>query len=226
MSSITTTLTSLAEQAVLSLKDTRVGHAILALRTPVRLFAVFLVSLLLGTASASYMTEQGLPFTTSRVGPWSSWQSEGNPNADRYTKAHLARSGRLSLTSTTARYFTARTDSRGRTLWSDCDYAITGFPINARWWSLALYNEHGSVIPNPSERYSFNSEEAIRRADGSFHITLGSQARPENWLPSGTGPDQRLILLLRVYGPRESDSDGVGRVPDERLPKIDRVQCN
>jgi hypothetical protein len=226
LSSLTTTLTSLAEQAVLSLKDTRVGVAVLALRTPVRLFAVFLAALLLGTASASYMTEQGTPLTTSRVGPWSSWVSEGNPTADRYTKAHLARSGRLSLTSTTARYFTARTDSRGRTLWSDCDYSITGFPINARWWSLALYDEQGSVIQNPSERYSFNSEEAIRRGDGSFHITMASQARPENWLPSGTGWDKRLILLLRVYGPRESDSDGIGQIPDERLPQIDRIQCN
>ena len=42
--------------------------------------------------------------------------NEGNPNADPYTQAHVARSGRLPLTSTVARYFVARTDSAGRTL--------------------------------------------------------------------------------------------------------------
>ena len=52
--------------------------------------------------------------------------SEGNPNADPYTKAHLARSGRLPLTSTTARYFLARTDSDGRELTSACEYSIEG----------------------------------------------------------------------------------------------------
>lgn len=216
----------LVERAALSLSDTRFGAALLALKAPLRLFAVFLAALLLGIAVTSYMTEQGSPLTTTRAGPWKSWLSEGNPNADRYTKAHLARSGRLPLTSTTARYFMARTDSRGRTLWSDCEYTLSGFPINARWWSLALYDQHGAVIENPSERYSFNSAEAIRRADGTFQVTIASQARSENWLPSGTGSDERLVLLLRIYGPRETDSDGIGKIPDDRLPKIDRVQCN
>ena len=55
------------------------------------------------------------PLTTTKVGPWSGWISEGNPHADPYTRAHVARSGRLPLTSTVARYFVARTDSAGRT---------------------------------------------------------------------------------------------------------------
>ena len=134
------------------------------MRTLLHLIAVFAVALVLGIGSAWYMIEHGSPLTTKRVGPWASWMSEGNPNADPYTKAHLARSGRLPLTSTTARYFIARTDSGGRQLTSACEYLIEGSALNARWWSLAVYDEHGSLIENPSERYSFNSDEAIRRS--------------------------------------------------------------
>ena len=150
---------------------------------------------------------------------------EGNPISDPYTKAHLARSGRLPLTSTTARYFTANTDSEGDTLISTCEYSIEGGALNARWWSIAVYDEHGSLIDNPSQRYSFNSEEAIRHSDGSYRITLAGNARPENWLPSGSGPERNLVLMLRIYSPRETDSSGIGQIPDDRLPKIERKSC-
>ena len=103
---------------------------------------------------------------------------------------------------------------------------IEGSGINARWWSLALYDDRGSVIENPSERYSFNSDEAIRRSDGTFRISLASTARPENWLPSGSGPERKLMLMLRIYSPREIDSSGIGQVQDDRLPKIERKSCN
>jgi hypothetical protein len=196
------------------------------MRTLLQLIAVFAAALLLGISSARYMIEEGSPLTTKRVGPWASWMSEGNPNSDPYTKAHLARSGRLPLTSTTARYFTAKTDSEGDALTSSCEYLIEGGALNARWWSIAVYDEHGSLIENPSQRYSFNSEEAIRRSDGAYRIHLASNARPENWLPSGSGPERKLVLMLRVYSPRDIDSSGIGQIPDDRLPKIERKSCN
>jgi hypothetical protein len=185
----------------------------------------FAVALILGIGSAWYMIERGSLLTTAHIGPWKSWLSEGNPNADPYTRAHLARSGRLPLTSTAARYFVANTDSRGSSLSAGCEYLIIGAPLNARWWSIALYNEYGSLITNPSKRYSFNSEEAIRRADGSFRINLSRNARPENWLPSGTDPNRNLMLVLRVYGSRDTDISGIGQIPNDRLPKIERIRC-
>jgi hypothetical protein len=203
----------------------RGSAAWLSMRTLLEVIMLFVVALLIGTGTAQYMIERGSPLTTEKVGPWASWISEGNPNADHYTKAHLASSGRLPLTSTTARYFLARTDSKGYDLTSDCEYLVEGSGINARWWSLALYDDRGSVIENPSERYSFNSDEAIRRSDGTFRISLASSARPENWLPSGTGW-RRLVLLLRVYGSRDTDSSGIGQIPADRLPRIERVACN
>ena len=158
------------------------------------------------------------------MGPWDGWDSEGNPNADPYTKAHVARSGRLPLTSTIARYFVARTDGAGHTLTSDCQYLIQGAPLNARWWSLAVYDQYGGLIENPSARYSFNSEELLRHSDGTFRVNLSSKARPENWLPSGT-VEQPLVLMLRIYSPRETDASGIGLISGERLPKIERVAC-
>ena len=185
----------------------------------------FAMALILGIGSAWYMIEHGSPLTTVTVGPWRSWLSEGNPNADPYTRAHLARSGRLPLTSTVARYFIAYTDDRGRTLNSGCEYSIAGAPLNARWWSLAVYDEYGALIANPAGRYSFNSEEAIRRADGGFHVTLSRRARPENWLPSGLAKDRDLMLVLRVYGARDTDISGIGQIPADRVPKIERIRC-
>ena len=85
------------------------------MRTLLHFIAVFAVALMLGIGSARYMIEQGSSLTTTAGRALGGWFSEGNPNADPYTKAHVARSGRLPLTSTTARYFIARTDSRATT---------------------------------------------------------------------------------------------------------------
>jgi len=195
-----------------------------SMRSLAYFIGTFVVALMLGIGSAWYMIERGSPLTTAKVGPWDGWITEGNPQADPYTRAHVARSGRLPLTSTVARYFTSRTDSAGRTLVSSCEYLVEGGPINARWWSLAVYDEYGGLIDNPSARYSFNSEEMLRHADGSYRVNLSSKARPENWLPSGTA-DQNLVLMLRIYSPRETDASGIGLVPAERLPKIERKSC-
>lgn len=185
----------------------------------------FAVALVLGIGSAWYMIERGSLLTTTRIGPWTSWVSEGNPNADPYTRAHLARSGRLPLTSTAARYFSADTDSSGSRLSAGCEYAVSGAPLNARWWSIALYDSYGSLIPNASKRYSFNNEEAIRRSDGSYQIHMSPKARPGNWLPSGDDPSRNLTLLLRIYGLRETDVSGIGQIPDTSLPTIELIRC-
>jgi hypothetical protein len=195
------------------------------MRTIIYVIATFFVALLIGVGSAWYMIDQGSPLTTTRFGPWSSWLTEGNPNADPYTRAHLARSGRLPLTSSAARYFVARSDSAGRKLSASCEYSVTGPSLNARWWSIAVYDEQGSVVPNPSKRYSYNSDELLRHADGTYRIYLSKNARPENWLPSGDDTDRSLELMLRVYSPRETDKNGIGEVPPDRLPKIERLAC-
>jgi len=194
------------------------------MRSLVYFVGAFVAALIIGIGSAWYMIDRGSPLTTTKAGPWEGWIGEGNPDADHYTRAHVARSGRLPLTSTVARYFIARRDSAGAALSSNCEYVIVGAPLNARWWSIALYDQYGGLIANRSSRYSFNSEELLRHSDGSFRINLSRHARPENWLPAGAA-DQRLVVMLRVYSPRDTDVSGIGLVPDQQLPTIERKTC-
>ncbi len=185
----------------------------------------FAAALVLGFGSALLILRHGVPYATERQGPWVSWPQEGHTAADPYTKAYLAESGRLPLASTTVRYFIAREDASGRGLTANCEYRLEGGALNARWWSLALYDEEGNPIENPSDRHSINSEGMIRRSDGTYDVALSRTARPGNWLPAGKAAEQPLVLMLRIYYPGETDPEGIGKIDLARLPKIERLSC-
>lgn len=193
------------------------------MRTLLILVVGFLLALSVGLGSTWYMIARGSPLTTGQFGPWSVWFEAGNPEADPYTKAYLARSGRLPITSTNALYYFARTDDSGQPLRASCDYVIDGKPINAAWWSLAVYDTAGRLIPNKAGRHSFSRTDIVRQADGSFRIVLSSAARPGNWLP--TGDSETVQLVLRVYGPRDFNATVGGDPVERHLPEIQMVGC-
>ncbi len=193
------------------------------MRSLLNLLFIFIVALALGLSSAWYMIEEGSALTTSRVGPWSVWRSAGKPDADPYTKAHMARAGRLPITATSALYFFANGDETGNRLSSDCEYVVEGRPLNAAWWSLAVYDGTGRLIPNKAGRHSFNKSDVARRADGSFRIVLARSARPGNWLPSAE--QGSLKLLLRAYNLRDADSVLDKAAAERGLPTIRKVVC-
>lgn len=181
------------------------------------------LSTLIGLSTAWHMVENGNEFTTLKVGPWISWTTAGNPQADPYTRAHFARSGQLPMSSTTARYFEATTDDKGRALRANCEYKVSGTPIDAMWWSIAAYNDKGLVFKSKSGRHAFNSRNVFLRNDGTFHIRTAPRARPGNWLPT-TG-SRRFRLSLRIYRPRQqSDFDDATKAK-ELLPTVTRVEC-
>lgn len=193
------------------------------MRTILKLLFIFVVALAAGLGSAWYMIEEGSALTTSQIGPWSVWRSAGKPDADPYTIAYMARAGRLPINATTALYFFAEKDSEGVTLDSQCEYIIEGQPINSAWWSLAVYDGTGRLIPNKANRHSFNRTDVARRADGSYRIVLAQSARPGNWLPSAR--QGSLKLVLRAYSLRDAE-----RVVDTgsdpmSLPTIKKVIC-
>ena len=181
------------------------------------------LALFLGLGSAWQMVDQGSALTTGRLGPWSVWYSAGSPNADPYTKAHFARSGRLPITSTSALYYLARVDGEGDELTSECEYSVEGRPIDAAWWSIAAYETSGRLIPNKANRHAFSSRDVALRADGTFQIAVSRDARPGNWLPAGDS--DQLQLVMRVYAPRTTESTVGGREVDKALPEIRRVAC-
>jgi hypothetical protein len=188
-------------------------------------FLIFAVlSLVVGLGSARYMIEDGFALVVGRSGPWKTWIHAGALSADPYTRAHFARSGELPITSASGLSFFARTDDNGRKLSSDCEYEIVARPLAALWWTIAVYDEGGQLIPNKAKRHAFSSQNLTILSDGTQRISLAPTARPGHWLPSGE--DLYLTLVLRVIRPltleQQQSHQGIG---EQGLPRIRRVGC-
>lgn len=175
-----------------------------------------------GLVSSWYMIERGSALTTRAQGAWVTWTAAGRTDADPYTRAHFARRGVLPISSTIALAFEATRDSDGRHLSSSCDYAVEGEDLAAAWWSLAVYDEAGRLIPNAAERHAYNSATVMRNPGGRFTITLARSVRPGNWLPTGNAG--RLTLVLNVEEPRTASGTGEDAAA-LALPQIKRTGC-
>lgn len=185
--------------------------------------ALFLgVSLGGGLATAWYMIEAGSRLSTRTFGPWVTWTAAGRPDADPYTRAHIARNGLLPLSSTAELTFKAKTDSRGTQLSSACDYAVVMDAFDPAWWDIAVYDGYGRLVSNPADRYAFNSSTAMRETDGRTVITVGRDARPGNWLPSGRS--NRIVLVLTVQDASWATNIHDGGSPGS-MPHIVRSAC-
>jgi hypothetical protein len=175
-----------------------------------------------GLGTAWYMIEAGSRFSTRSFGPWLTWVAAGRPEADPYTRAHIARNGLLPLSSTAELTFKAKTDSRGTQLSSACDYAVVLDDFDPAWWTIAVYDGQGRLIANPADRYAFNGSTAMRGVDGRIAIVLSRDARPGNWLP--TGRTNRIVLVLTVQ-----DANWVNAIHDggspRSMPQIVRSGC-
>ncbi len=188
-----------------------------------KLLTYLTAAVVIGLVTAWYMISIGSALTMQTVGPWSIWVSAGNPEADPYTRAHFSRSGRLPITSTSARYYVAHRDSAGDTLDADCEYSITGARIPGSWWSIAVYDSSGDIMPNKAKRYAFNQQNLIANDDGSYEIKLSPFARSGNWLPLSGG--SRIQLILRIYRGDAIDKLLTQENAQEILPTIKRVDC-
>lgn len=189
----------------------------------VNLVVFTIITLGVGLGSAWHMIDRGSALTTVRSGPWTAWYAAGMPDADPYTKAYVSRNGMLPVVSTTAMRFVAKTDSDGERLVSGCHYRLTVPEVSALWWSIALYDASGDTVPNPAERYAFNSKEVIPGRDGRTEIALAPAPRAGYWLPSGD--DMELTLVFRVFRPFDTADLASGETPSEILPRIEKVEC-
>ena len=148
----------------------------------------------------------------------------GIPDADPYSRAHLAGSGTIRISADSAGVFEANTDSLGARLHSSCDYVLEGANINGMWWSLGVFDSRGDIIANDANRYVFTGDTAALNPDGSFIVTLGRDARPGNWLPtSGAG---RLVLVFTVLDPATGLSPDARAQRNKLLPIIRREGCS
>jgi hypothetical protein len=185
--------------------------------------ALFLaVSLGGGLGTAWYMIEAGSRLSARTFGPWVTWIAAGRPEADPYTRAHVAWNGLMPLSSTAELTFKAKNDGRGVQLNSACDYAVILEDFDPAWWSIAVYDGYGRLIANSADRYAFNSSTVMRGLDGRTVITLSRDARPGNWLP--TGRSNRIVLVLTVQDAAWATAIYEGGSP-RAMPQLVRSAC-
>jgi hypothetical protein len=141
----------------------------------------------------------------------------------------VAIGGLLASTQENSMYYRL-SEIAGEPLRLNCRYRIEGNDYEAEWWSITAYGWDNYLIPNPQKRYSFNDENLVRNADGSWAITVAATAQTGNWLPVGLSgtPDWRQLgdydfdLLLRLYTP----GDAYLVTPQSAaLPKVTREAC-
>lgn len=186
--------------------------------------ALFIGIVLLGGIGSSwYMVSAGSALSTHTIGPWVAWTSEAATDADPYTRAMSARSGRLNVSSDIAATYTASSDSEGIRLHSSCEYRIAGQDLDANWWSIAVFDQDGRLIPNAADRYAYTRETVALRPTGDFVITLARDARPGNWLP--TGGAGRLAVVLHLLEPSNEFQNGEAINTATLLPRIERTRC-
>lgn len=179
--------------------------------------------LIAGLGSSWYAVEAGNRLTTVKHGPWVMWPSAGRKSADPYTRAYFSRRGALVLSTEAARTYIARVDSDGAGLHSSCDYVVNGQDIPDRWWSLAVFDASGDLIPNPINRHAFTQANAAIHPDGSTLFTLSRDVGPGNWLPTGGAGRLNVVYTVIDLKPVSLTSD----LDDEPqyLPTIHRVSC-
>lgn len=176
-----------------------------------------------GVVSSRNMIAGGSAISTTSFGPWTFWRDAGRGDADPYTRAHFAKSGTLRLSSDSAGVFDAVRDSSGAYLHSSCDYVIEGPYPQGLWWSFSVFDRSGKLIANDAARYAFTSDTAAANPDGSYIITLGRDARPGNWLP--TGGAGRLIIVFTLLDPATGFSEEQRAERSKLLPFIRKEGC-
>lgn len=206
------------------LRRARIRSASRSLVSAVANAVLFLGLALVGGVSSSLsMVDKGSTLTTRTSGSWVMWLATGRPDADPYTRAHFARQGGIPESSTVTQTWQARVDSDGQTLHSACEYVVESESLEPGWWSMAVYDERGGLIPNPGERHAYNSQTIALDQHGGYIVTLARDARPLNWLPTGGAGRLALVLTRPALKPGANAAETAASL--KTLPSIRRITC-
>lgn len=164
-------------------------------------YAITLVGgVALGLGAAWALTKGGINGGEITNGPWTTSLGYGTKATDPLTRAMVARGGLLALPAKETIYWTARADAAGAPLDGNCRYSLSGAPLDARWWSVTIYDTDGYLVANPANSWSVNGANVALDADGAWRVTISPQKPSQGaWLPGTTG--QPFHLTLRVYNP-------------------------
>ena len=99
--------------------------------------------LAVGLGAAWAITGRGLSDGQIANGPWTTSLDYGTKATDPVTRAMVARAGLLALPAKETVYWSAKSDAAGAPLDGNCRYSLSGKPLDARWWSVTLYDAAG-----------------------------------------------------------------------------------
>lgn len=156
--------------------------------------------LAIGLGAAWGLTGGGLTGGAIVNGPWTTSLGFGTKATDPVTRAAVARAGLLALPAKETVYWSAKTDAAGAPLDGNCRYRLSGKPLDARWWSVTIYDEKGFLVANPANIWSVNGANVALDAKGEWRVTISpTQPADSTWLPGTKG--QPFHLTLRMYNP-------------------------
>jgi hypothetical protein len=187
-----------------------------------RLLLKFLAMLLAGTMLgllATWLTVFRFPPGRISNGAWKTDPAVVTAQTDAYRRAFVAIHGLFALNRSEAIYYSANTDSDGRTLTGRCRYKVEGPAPDARWWSITAYGPDDFLIANPTGRYSVTKPQVAPDARGSIAVLVDGNSDGSNWIAVGTG---RFSLTLRLYNP---GPEFIAAPADAALPALLRVGC-
>ncbi|MCB1687567.1 MAG: DUF1214 domain-containing protein [Halioglobus sp.] len=176
-----------------------------------KLLAAAVATVLLSAIFLARNINRGLDDMSVHNSDWTTSVATGSEGAGLMLKAAVALGGLLASTQENSMYYRLSSVA-GEPLRLNCRYRIEGDDYDADWWSITAYGWDNYLIPNPQKRYSFNDENLVRNADGSWVITVAAAEQAGNWLPVGPSGapqwrkavDYDFDLLLRLYTPGEA----------------------
>lgn len=185
-------------------------------------YAITLVGgLVVGLGAAWAITGRGLSDGQIANGPWTTSLGYGTKATDAVTRAAVARAGLLALPAKETVYWSAKSDAAGAPLDGNCRYSLSGAPLDARWWSVTLYDTAGYLVANDTKIWSVNGANVALDAKDEWRVTISPDKPAEGaWLPGTKG--QLFHLTLRMYNP----GGGFRADPAKAaLPKIVKEGC-
>lgn len=156
--------------------------------------------LALGLGAAWWLTGGGLQGGQIVNGPWTTSLGYGTKATGAITRAAVARAGLLALPAKETVYWSAKTDAAGAPLDGNCRYSLSGKLLDARWWSVTIYDAAGYLVANDTNIWSVNGANVALDDKGEWRVMIAPVEPAEGaWLPGTAG--QPFHLTLRMYNP-------------------------
>jgi hypothetical protein len=177
-----------------------------------------IVGAVLAFVTANILMNAAVKAMSTTVNGWSTILKCGQPGNGILLRAGCAKILPGTNVAQEAAYWTTVVDGARRRLNGQHEYLLH-FPVgqlppNDAFWSLAMTDVVGFMVPNPIDRYSVGGRSGlVPNADGSIDIYIQRTApagNESNWLPAPAG---KFKLMLRAYLPGRAVLDGEYDVP-------------